>query len=137
MRADDVTNDESTSTPLASQRFVVSGPGESLGPITLEQLRAMAAARQITPTTRVRSAAGDQWFDAKDVPWLYSDRNWMVAVVLSFFLGVLGIDRFYLGYTGIGLAKLVTIGGLGVWALIDCVLIAVRVVPDSDGLPLR
>ena len=116
---------------------MVSGPGKSLGPITLEQLRAMAAARQITPTTRVRSTAGDQWFDAKDVPWLYSDRNWIVAVVLSFFLGVLGIDRFYLGYTGIGLAKLLTIGGLGVWALIDCVLIAVRVVPDSEGLPLR
>ena len=97
----------------------------------------MSAARQITPTTRVRSTAGDQWFDAKAVPWLYSDRNWTVAVALSFFLGVLGIDRFYLGYTGIGLAKLVTIGGLGIWALIDCVLIAVRVVPDSDGLPLR
>ena len=97
----------------------------------------MAAARQITPTTRVRNVAGEQWFAAKDVPWLYSDKNWMVAVVLSFFLGALGIDRFYLGYTGIGLAKLVTIGGLGVWALIDCVLIAVRVVPDSEGLPLR
>jgi hypothetical protein len=136
VRADNVTN-ESPSTPLAAQRFVISGPGESLGPITLEQLRALAAARQITPTTRVRNTAGNQWFDAKDVPWLYSDRNWTVAVVLSFSLGVFGIDRFYLGYTGIGLAKLVTIGGLGIWALIDCVLIAVRVVPDSDGLPLR
>ena len=137
MRADHVTSDEPTSTAFAAQRFVVSGPGESLGPITLEQLRAMAAARQIRPTTRLGNAAGDQWFEAKDVPWLYSDRNWMVAVTLSFFLGALGIDRFYLGYTGMGLAKLVTIGGLGIWALIDCVLIAVRVVPDSEGLPLR
>jgi hypothetical protein len=97
----------------------------------------MAAARQIRPATRLRNAAGDQWFDARDVPWLYSDKNWTVAVVLSFFLGALGVDRFYLGYTGIGLAKLVTIGGLGIWALIDCVLIAVRVVPDAAGLPLR
>jgi hypothetical protein len=137
VRADNVASDESTSTPLAAQRFVVSGPGESLGPITLEQLRALAAARQIAPTTRVHNTAGEAWFEARDVPWLYSDRNWMVAVVLSFFLGVFGIDRFYLGYTGIGLAKLVTIGGLGIWALIDCVLIAVRVVPDSEGLPLR
>jgi hypothetical protein len=123
--------------PPAGQRFVVSGPGGSLGPITLQQLRALAAARQITPTTHVRTTAGDQWFDARYVPWLYSDRNWMVAVVLSLFLGVFGIDRFYLGYTGIGIAKLVTIGGLGIWALIDCVLIAVRVVPDAAGLPLR
>ena len=132
-----MTIDDSTSTPPVVQRFVVGGPGGPLGPITLEQLRAMATARQITPTTRVRNTAGDQWFDAKHVPWLYSDRSWMVAAVLSIFLGALGIDRFYLGYTGIGLAKLVTIGGLGVWALIDCVLIAVRVVPDADGLPLR
>jgi hypothetical protein len=97
----------------------------------------MALARQITPTTRVWSTTSDHWFDAKDLPWLYSDRNWLIAVTLSFFLGPLGIDRFYLGYTGIGLAKLLTIGGLGIWALIDFVLIAVRVVPDSDGLPLR
>jgi hypothetical protein len=137
VRPDDVTNDEFTSTARAAQRFLVSGPGGLLGPMSLEQLRALAAARQITPATRVRTTAGDQWFDAEYVPWLYSDRNWMVAVVLSFFLGVFGIDRFYLGYTGMGLAKLVTIGGLGIWALIDCVLIAVRVVPDSDGLPLR
>jgi TM2 domain-containing membrane protein YozV len=51
--------------------------------------------------------------------------------------GTVGIDRFYLGYTGIGIAKLLTIGGLGIWALVDFVLIAVRAIPDSEGLPLR
>jgi hypothetical protein len=132
-----VATNNSSSSPLGAQRFVASGAGEQLGPITLEQLRAMATARQIRPTTLVRNAAGGQWFQAKELPWLYSDRNWVVAVLLSAFLGVFGIDRFYLGYTGIGLAKLLTIGGLGVWALIDAVLIAVRVVPDADGLPLQ
>ena len=51
-------------------------------------------------------------------------------------LGGLGIDRFYLGYTGLGVAKLLTLGGCGIWALIDLVLIAMRSVPDSDGRPL-
>ena len=58
-------------------------------------------------------------------------------MLISVFLGVFGIDRFYLGYTGIGLAKLFTFGGLGIWALVDTVLIALRQVPDSHGRPLR
>ena len=47
------------------------------------------------------------------------DRSWLMAVLLSFFLGLFGIDRFYLGYPLAGLVKLVTAGGFGLWALID------------------
>jgi hypothetical protein len=130
-------DDSAATSRHAGQRFVVSGAGESLGPLTLEQMRAMAVSRRLSPTTPVRTATGGPWFEARHVPWVYSDRHWIVAVVLSFFLGALGIDRFYLGYGWTGVAKLVTIGGLGIWALIDFLLIALRVVPDSDGLPLR
>ena len=45
------------------------------------------------------------------------------ALILSLFLGLYGIDRFYLGQTGMGVGKLLTCGGLFVWAFIDLFLI--------------
>jgi hypothetical protein len=60
-------------------------------------------------------------------------RDWLAAVLLSFFLGNLGIDRFYLGYLGLGFLKLFTLGGCGVWGLIDFLLIAFNKLKDADG----
>jgi TM2 domain-containing membrane protein YozV len=65
------------------------------------------------------------------------DKDWASALLLSFYLGWLGIDRFYLGYGGLGVLKLLTAGGCGIWALVDAVLIALNKLPDSTGKPLR
>ncbi len=63
-------------------------------------------------------------------------KNWATALILSIFLGALGIDRFYLGYTGKGILKLITGGGLGIWWLIDLIRIASNSLRDANGQPL-
>jgi len=60
-------------------------------------------------------------------------KQFIVAILLSVLVGSLGIDRFYLGYIGLGILKLLTGGGCGVWWLIDIVLIATKKLKDSDG----
>ncbi|MFI6505508.1 TM2 domain-containing protein [Nonomuraea typhae] len=63
-------------------------------------------------------------------------KSWLVAVLLCFFLGVLGVHRFYVGKIGTGILQLITIGGLGVWALIDFIMILVGAFKDKQGQPL-
>ena len=60
----------------------------------------------------------------------------ITALLLSIFLGSIGVDRFYLGYKGLGIVKLITCGGFGIWSLIDIILIAVDKLPTKDGQPL-
>ena len=67
----------------------------------------------------------------------YSDKQKIVAGLLQLFLGGFGAGRFYLGDTGIALAQLFTCGGLGIWALIDAIMILMGNVRDKQGRPLR
>jgi hypothetical protein len=111
--------------------------GGEVGPYPYLQMTQMATAGQLKSDVQVRRASGGQWFPARDIPGVFSDKEWVVALLLSGLLGQLGIDRFYLGEVGLGIVKLLTCGGLGIWWIIDFILIALRKLPDNDGRPLR
>lgn len=60
-------------------------------------------------------------------------KSQLTAVLLCFFLGGLGIHRFYLGYTWQGIVQLLTLGGLGIWALIDFIRLLTGDLKPKDG----
>ena len=61
-----------------------------------------------------------------------SDKKFTPAVLLCFFLGGLGVHRFYLGKTGTGILMLITLGGVGIWTLIDFVRLITGSLKDAD-----
>ena len=64
-------------------------------------------------------------------------KDWLTALLLSIFLGQLGVDRLYMGYIGLGVLKLLTGGGCGIWWLVDVIMIATDSLKDAKGRPLR
>lgn len=66
-----------------------------------------------------------------------SPKSFVAALLLAFFLGSLGIHRFYVGKVGTGILQLLTLGGMGIWTLIDFILIAVGSFKDSEGRPIK
>jgi len=65
-----------------------------------------------------------------------SDQDWLVLVLVSFFVGILGVDHFMTGKIGTGVLKLLTGGGCGIWALIDLIMALTGNFKDSNGLPV-
>jgi TM2 domain-containing membrane protein YozV len=61
-----------------------------------------------------------------------STRSRLAALLLCLFLGGLGVHRFYVGKIGTGIAMIFTLGGLGIWVLIDLIMIIVGGFTDAN-----
>lgn len=63
-------------------------------------------------------------------------KDWLTTLLLCLFVGGFGVHRFYTGHTAIGVVQLITLGGCGIWALVDLIMIITQKFKDSKGNPL-
>ncbi len=70
---------------------------------------------------------------ARAAEGMTSTRSFIATWLFAWLLGVIGVDRFYLGKVGTGILKLLTLGGFGIWWLVDLVLTLTNSAKDKDG----
>ena len=64
---------------------------------------------------------------------MQSDKNWLATLLLCLFLGGIGVHRFYVGKVGTGILQLITLGGCGIWTLIELIMIITGSFTDKKG----
>ena len=66
-----------------------------------------------------------------------SDKSRLVALLLCFFVGAIGVHRFYVGKIGTGILYIFTLGLLGIGTLVDLILIVVGSFKDKEGKVIK
>lgn len=89
---------------------------------------------QVTAAPPVIMAPGKPTVDQFGNP--ISPKSRLAAALLAWFLGVFGVHRFYVGKIGTGILMIVTLGGLGIWTLIDFIIILIGNFKDKEERPL-
>jgi hypothetical protein len=137
--------------------YVIGTDGNQYGPVDEATLRTWLAEGRVTVTSLSFKTGETLWTPLRDRPEFAGSaqapaqpqvpvpprppqpvnpdgpKDWLTALLLSIFLGTLGVDRFYMGQSGLGIGKLLTFGGCGVWWLIDVILIATGSAKDAKG----
>lgn len=110
---------------LATQTSFAAHPGKTI----------TANATSISASTETISQLNAPFSADNSAPMEQSagGKSQLVALLLCIFVGGLGIHRFYLGYTTIGIIQLLTAGGCGIWAIIDLIRIATGDLKPKNG----
>lgn len=66
-----------------------------------------------------------------------NEDRWLIALILCILVGSLGVHRFYTGNIVTGVLMLITLGGCGVWTIIDLIMIAANTYRDGNGNTLK
>lgn len=91
---------------------------------------------KLRETASVPADSAGQTFNTPQTTKEKEDR-WLIALILCIVLGGFGVHRFYTGNTTTGIIMLLTLGGCGIWALIDLIMIACNTYVDGNGQTLK
>lgn len=116
--------------------WLVRIPGSAEMTVDQAELQRLVSDRIVKADTPVIEVESGIRYVARQVPGVFSPKNYAAALVLSVLVGYLGVDRFYLGSGGLGFLKLITMGGGGIWWIIDIFLIGTKMAKDGVKRPL-
>jgi len=101
--------------------------------LTPKQVREMTGHKLSFKETLVLKKAQKEIKKSRRSGGATGTKSQVIALILVIFVGYIGIHRFYLGYTTIGILQIITLGGCGIWTLIDFIRIITGDLGPADG----
>lgn len=119
---------------VVAMLFAFSFEANAVNTLATESTQVVATQQSNGFIAKVQQFATKTFKSAKAIiTGQVSPKSQLIALLLCFFVGALGIHRFYLGYTTIGVIQLLTLGGLGIWVLIDLIRLITGDLKPKDG----
>ena len=109
---------------------------EETSPKPTEEAKAEEVTPKPTEGAKVEEAPPKTAVETK-MEEAISPKSRLAVSLFAWFLGCLGVHRFYLGKIGTGIAMLLTVGGLGIWALVDFIMAVAGAMKDKEGRPIK
>lgn len=98
-----------------------------------KQTQTISSSKESKSTTQEQVQSEEATLEAAAPAAAGGGKSQLVALILCAFVGGLGIHRFYLGYVWQGIVQLLTLGGCGIWSLIDFIRIITGSLKPKDG----